>query len=83
MKSIEGLQRAINFLIAVPTLIPNPTPAALPPAIDYEALARFGAANGYTFAEEDIAEAFRVFMRMRSVRQPRTIFDGGSATKST
>jgi hypothetical protein len=67
-----GIQRALDFLAALPRLeAQGKLEPRLPPRIDYDALVRLAAANGYDFTAPDIAEAFRIFMRARRLVQKR------------
>jgi hypothetical protein len=62
-----GIQAGLDFLNALPALASagRIEPAALPPRIDYPALALAATACGYGCEADDIAEAFRLFLRAR------------------
>jgi hypothetical protein len=68
-----GVQTALDFLRALPALeaAGRIEPAAIPARVDYAALARAGEACGYRFEADDIAEAFRIFLRARLVTTAR------------
>jgi hypothetical protein len=62
-----GIQRGLDFLVALPQLEADGKlqGAHLLPRIDYDSIARLGAANGYDFTPSEVSEAFRIFMRAR------------------
>lgn len=63
-----GIQRGLDFLVALPQLEADGKlqgARLLPPRIDYDSIARLGAANGYDFTPSEVSEAFRIFMRAR------------------
>jgi hypothetical protein len=62
-----GIQRGLDFLVALPQLEADGKlqGARLLPRIDYDSIARLGAANGYDFTPSEVSEAFRIFMRAR------------------
>jgi hypothetical protein len=62
-----GLQRALDFLGDLPDLAARSRLAPLPPRVDYASLTGLGLSCGYAFTEAEIAEAFRIFCRARTL----------------
>jgi hypothetical protein len=67
--TLAGIQQALEFLQALPALAAarRIEPAAIPARVDYPALALAAGSCGYRFDADDMAEAFRIFLRARLV----------------
>jgi hypothetical protein len=72
--TVTGIQRALDFLEILPRLDNDTRIGALPPRADYDSLAALGSINGYAFAADEIAEAFRIFVTARSLKEPKSAF---------
>jgi hypothetical protein len=57
-----GLQQAINFL----NTASSEYHLYLPNSVDYEALVLAGKKLGFAFSNKDVAQAFRILLRIRN-----------------